>query len=179
MVQRPVGGIDAISLRVPPFDGDIALPERPLLQIEAAAGFLEGGRTQADLSRGVLEREVEEALERLVADANMAGAIRILSFLAASQEYARRFPFRHVRRRERSGQAAAGRSDLNATRAGDRRPGSVSDGGKCEDRRTRGAALRMNRSNRCRLTPVNIFRQHLMRMIDGSKNEIRQSQAIY
>ena len=104
-MQRPVGGIDATSLRVPSFDGDIAvfLPERPLLQIEAAAGFLEGGRTQADLSRGVLEREVEEALQRLIADADMAWAIRIFSFLAASQEYARSFPFRHVRRRERSG----------------------------------------------------------------------------
>ena len=69
-----------------------------MLQIEAAAGLLEGGRAQADLARGVLEREVEEALQRLVADADMARSIRVLSFLAARQEYARSPPFRHVRR---------------------------------------------------------------------------------
>ena len=43
---------------------------------------------QADLARGVIEQQVEKALQRLVVDAEMAPSIRILSFFAARQESA-------------------------------------------------------------------------------------------
>jgi hypothetical protein len=74
LVQRSDGGIDAVSLRVLPCQRDPAssLPERPLFEVKASAGLLESGRAQAQLARGVLEREVEEGLESLVGDADVA-----------------------------------------------------------------------------------------------------------
>jgi len=80
--------IDVSSVRVPQCEGDFHGGAATLqqfrgglvfkahrlcvwpLDVEATAGFLECGRGKAHLARGVLEREVDEAL--LVADDDMA-----------------------------------------------------------------------------------------------------------
>jgi len=64
--------------------------ERPFFQSETTAGLLESRRAKSHLLRGVLEREVEEDLQRLVADADVARrSIRILFLIEARIEYAR------------------------------------------------------------------------------------------
>ena len=72
---------------------------RPALNVEATAGLLEGGVAQADLARGVLELEVEEALQHLIADPDVARrSMRILSFLAARKVKERCAPLRYDHR---------------------------------------------------------------------------------
>lgn len=109
-LQLSDGVIDAVSLRVPPCprgtgardcqgDPALSLPERPLFEVKASAVLLKGGRAQAQLARGVPEREVEEGLERLVGDGDVVREkeICIISFFAARKECERAPPsFRHV-----------------------------------------------------------------------------------
>jgi len=120
-LKRGRGG-RAAGILVPHPDGGIALFRLawPFFDVETAAGLLKGGRAQANLARGVFELEVEEALEHLVVDADVARQrprLRNLSFLLARKEQERSVPFWHVHRsavvrrvpvEERSGQAAPG-----------------------------------------------------------------------
>jgi hypothetical protein len=72
---------------------------RPAHYVVAAASLLEGGLTQSDLARSLLEREVEEVLEILVFDEDVAHqrSIRVrISFLAPRGEYASCPSFRHA-----------------------------------------------------------------------------------
>ena len=94
-VQRDDGGIDAISRCVR------TQSVRPSLDVEAATGLLEGGRAKARRARGVLEIEVEEALEYFVVDSDVMrqrSRLCIFSLLGARKEQGRFLAVRHVRR---------------------------------------------------------------------------------
>ena len=100
-IQRGRGG-RAAGIRFPHPDGGITLlrPAWPFFDVETAAGLLEGGRAQANLARSVFELEMEEALEHLLVDADVARQrtrLRIFAFLLARKEQERSVPFRHVR----------------------------------------------------------------------------------
>jgi hypothetical protein len=61
VAQRSGGSIDASSLRLPSFrdDAALSLSERPLFHVETATSLLKRGGTEANLARGVLQREVK------------------------------------------------------------------------------------------------------------------------
>ena len=133
-----------------PCEGGLALPRagRPFLDAAPPAGLLEGRRAQAKLARSAFEIEMEEALEHLVGDADVArqrSRLRVLSFLLARKVQERSLAFRHVRRSAvvRCRTAIGLLRELGVatdTCDGDRRQRSVADGRTREDRITSGAS---------------------------------------